>query len=298
MELITWDQSGAGTITYDSVSNSGGDPSAPYSLDVQTTNVEVSVSGSAVNIDVPLSSTIDGTLNGNGSLTITLPPDANTGQVESATLMPSDPTSYNGAVAALNQIISNDNNQAAAGQASASQAAQVSQDQQTAASDTSSLQEDPQTLSGDVNTLAGDVSTTGNDLGTLKNDAAAGQGGSCYNVSTVAYDANSLSYDMNSLSYDLNSVSTDLGNVRGDISKVEQDEHTLQNDGVPVPASMGQAVGAADSAIASAVQSANADIATVNGYVDQGYQIANNLAYGACAGMGPGSPPTPPGNLS
>jgi hypothetical protein len=72
--------------------------------------------------------------NGDGSLTITAPPESSTGQIQSGTLQRSDPNSYNQAVEALNSTIAQDSNQAAQAQMQ-----QHSQDQQTAAGDTNSL---------------------------------------------------------------------------------------------------------------------------------------------------------------
>jgi hypothetical protein len=309
--LITWNSSGTGTITYDSINTGGSDPSAPYSLSVDSSPVGVTVNGDEVTISGFLGASFNGSLSGS-TLTITSPPDTSTGQITTDTLTASDPSAYNTAVNTLNSTISTDNAQAAQAQqqaqqqqasasASAAQAAQVANDQQTAATDTQSLQGDPGNLSGDVNTLAGDVSTTANDLQTLKNDAAQGQGSPCDNLTgSVDPDATgSLAPDLTgSLEPDLNTLSNNISTARGDVQKVEADEHTLQMDNVPVPASMGQAIGAADNAVSAAISTANGDIATVMGYINSGYSIANNLAYGACAGMGPGAPPSPPGNLS
>jgi hypothetical protein len=313
VDLVTWNANGAGTITTDTIDSSGSDPSAPYSLKVQTANVSVAINGSQVTITASSwfgSATINGTMNGDGSLTITAPPDSSTGQISSGTLEPSSPDKYNAAVDALNATISIDNSQAAAAQqqaaqqqasasASAAQAQQVAQDQATAQNDISSLASAVQGMQSDLQSMNGDVSSAANDLQSEKNDAAQGQGSNCDNVSvTVNNDASvTLNNDLTvTIANDLQvTLSQDLSTVRGDISSVQSDVQALQNDGVSVPPT---GVGDAQNAVTSVIQQANANNATVTGYVDTGYQIANNLAYGACAGMGPGSPPSPPGNLS
>jgi hypothetical protein len=125
VDLLTWNSAGVGTVTYDTIKDNGQGTSPEFQLNVQTTDVKVTVNGSQVTISVPLGGTLNGTIGSGGSLTITGNPDPNTGLVQSGTLMPSDPNSYNQAVAALNSAIAQANGQAAAAQASASQAAQV-----------------------------------------------------------------------------------------------------------------------------------------------------------------------------
>jgi hypothetical protein len=175
----------------------------------------------------------------------------------------------------------------------------VANDQSTAQNDISSLASAVQSIQSDLQSMNGDVSSAANDLQSLKNDAAQGQGSNCDNVSvTVNNDASvTLNNDLTvTIANDLQvTLSQDLSSVRGDISSVQSDVQHLQADGVSVPPT---GAGEAQNAVASVIQQANADNATVAGYVDTGYQIANNLAYGACAGMGPGSPPSSPGNLS
>lgn len=307
--LVTWNSSGSGTITYDSVNTSGSDPSAPDSLSVDTSPVGVTINGSEITFTGFLGATVNGSLDGS-TLTITSAPDTSTGQITTDTLSASDPSAYNSAVSVLNQTISAVNSQAAqayqqqqqaqaSASASAAQAQQVAYDQQAASNDISSLASAVQSMQSDLQSMNGDVSSAANDLQSEKNDAAQGQGDNCDNVSvTVNNDASvTLNNDLTvTIANDLQvTLSQDLSTVRGDIQTVDQDLHNLQMDNVSLPPS---GVGAAESAVASVIQQANANNATVAGYVDQGYQIANNLAYGACAGMGPGSPPTPPGNLS
>ena len=70
--------------------------------------------------------TINGTVNGDGSLTITAPPDSSTGQIQSGTLQRSDLNSFNQVVDVLYSTIAQDNSQAA--QAQQAQMQQHSQD--------------------------------------------------------------------------------------------------------------------------------------------------------------------------
>jgi hypothetical protein len=142
--------------------------------------------------------------------------------------------------------------------------------------------------------LNGDVKQAGNDLATTKSDASQGQGTDCTNVqSTVYNDAASTLYNdqESSLTNDVDSLSRDISSVRGDIGTVNSDLQALQADGVSAPSGAGSAISSAQSAIASAIGQANPDINSVQSDVSQGFSIANGLAYGNCAGDGPGNPP-------
>jgi hypothetical protein len=75
--LIQWNapQNGeaSGTVTYDSVSTSGSDPSAPDSLSVQSAPVTVTFNGDQVTFSGFLGGSFTGQLSG-GQLSITTPP--------------------------------------------------------------------------------------------------------------------------------------------------------------------------------------------------------------------------------
>ena len=314
--LIQWNspQNGqaSGVVTYDSVNTSGSDPSAPDSLSVQNVPVTVTFNGAQVTFSGFLGGSFTGQLSGN-QLSITTPPDTSTGQIQTGTLNASDPGTYNAAVAALNKAISSANASAAQAaqqqqQAQAQQQAQqqhdqqVTNDQQTASSDAQTLAGDVQSTQTDLQSMGTDVQSTATDLQSLKTDASQGAGtgpGDCSNMSTISSDASStLASDLTStIASDVTTLQGDIDTVNKDISTVQSDIQTLQQDGVSVPGDVSGSIGSAQSAIGGVKQGANANIATAAGYVDQGYQIANSLATGSCAGMGPGTPPSPPAGL-
>lgn len=151
-------------------------------------------------------------------------------------------------------------------QAAVSASAAAAQDSANAAAE-QQAQSDISTLEGfslsnDLSALSCDVQQTDTDLGTVKSDAASGQGSYCGNVSTAGGDADTVAGDADTLSGDLDSLTNDVGTEQQDIT------------------------------------GANADIATVNGYVNDAYSIANGMATGSCEGSGPGSPPSPIADVS
>jgi hypothetical protein len=111
---------------------------ALYSVGVTAVPITVTVNGNQVTITLS-SVIINGTVNGDGSLTITAPPDSSTGPIESGTLQRSGPNSFNQVADALNSTIAQDNSQAAQAQQQAQMQQQHSQDQQAAAGDTNSF---------------------------------------------------------------------------------------------------------------------------------------------------------------
>lgn len=149
-----------------------------------------------------------------------------------------------------------------------------------------------------MSALSGDVQQTGTDLGTVKSDASNGQGSYCGNVSTAGGDADTVAGDADTLSGDLDTLTYDISTDQQDITTVQNDLATLQSDGLPDPPGSATAISSAQSEISQAVTAANADIATVNGYVSDAYSIANGMATGSCEGSGPGSPPSPIADIS
>jgi hypothetical protein len=134
------------------------------------------------------------------------------------------------------------------------------------------------------------LEATEKDLGTLRSEVAAGQGEYCDNVFSVASDANYVDSDMNYLESDINGLTSDISSMNSDSQSVADVVQRLKADSVPEPSNAVQAVQAAKTAMASATQKANGYIDAVNSGVTAAYSIANGLAYGTCAGDGPGSP--------
>jgi hypothetical protein len=147
--------------------------------------------------------------------------------------------------------------------------------------------------------MSGDVSQINSDLAGEQKDAAAGPnaGGQCYNLTAnVEYDVQSnVDYDIQSnLEYDLQtSLTPDIQSARQDIATMKGDLATLANDGVPAPPGVPAAISAVHAEISQAISAANKYIDQANAADAQAYAIANNMATGACAGDGLGSPPPP-----
>jgi hypothetical protein len=193
--------------------------------------------------------------------------------------------------------------QASQAQASASAAdAQASANasaEQTAQSDLSTVQ--GVSFASDLSSISGDVTTTNNDLATTRSDAAQGPGDQCVNASSTVYnDAASTVYnDQQSALYnDAGTLSTDIGNARTAITSLSNDLSGLSSAGLPAPAGASAAITAARQAIGEAIGQANGGIAQINADVVTAYQVANSIATGACAGQGPGNPPSPIAPLS
>ena len=180
--------------------------------------------------------------------------------------------------------------QQAAAQASASASAsqaqarqqQRAQDQQTARTDLSTLEQDAGSsgnLPGDLSNFASDIGSARSDLATEKQDAAG--------------DAQSVDGDLQSMQGDVQSITPDITTVRQDIAALNDDLQTLAGDGLPAPPGAAAAITAARASLSTA-------IAAANGYIDQGnaidaqaYALANGMATGSCSGDGPGSPAAP-----
>lgn len=128
---------------------------------------------------------------------------------------------------------------------------------------------------------------TDGDLVQTRTDAAQGQGDQCDDVSSVVYnDAASLVYnDVVSLVANApDTVEQDLGDVHSGVTTANATDEQLAVDALPAPPSAAATISSAQVAVSHAVTATNADMTTA-------YQIANGLAAGACAGMGPGKAP-------
>jgi hypothetical protein len=233
-----------------------------------------------------LGTTLSGTLDGS-TLTLEIP-STPAGTIQTGTLQQATSDDFNRAVAALNGSISQANPQAATQQ----QASASAQAEQTAQGDLSALQ-GAAGFSSELGSMSSDVSTIQNDLQTEKNDAAQGPGSDCYGLrGTVDYDVTgTIEYDVNgSFQYDLSQPTNAISVARGDITTLNDDHSSLSASGLPAPSGASAAIASAQQAISAA----NSDIDSENSVVTHAYAMAT----GACAGMGPGSPPSPLPHLS
>jgi hypothetical protein len=292
VNYIQWDSSGTGSLTEDILTGSAPDET----VNSNQTPITVSVNGSQV--DFTGLTPQFGTL-ANGTLTLQVL--GSDGTLGTDTFTPASQADFNTAAGALQSQAASDNGAALQQQAQASTASANAAAEQQAQSDLSNVQSAGD-FTSDLASLSSDVTQANSDLGQLKSDAAQGPDGSgnspgsCVNVSSTVYnDADSTLYNdqQSSLDNDVNSLAGAIQIARGDISTLNADLSSLSSSGLPAPAGAQAAISAAQQAIRQAIASANSDIAQVNQDVVVGFQIANGLATGACAGDGPGAPPSP-----
>lgn len=285
--LITWSaqQNGRaqGTITDDTLSGT-----APSEVvQAQTVPVTVRFNGSDVSFNGTSiyalgTPTISGTLSG-GRLTITAS-DAG-GYLESAVLRSGTPAVFDLDLARLRQRVSDADTTAKRSDTRQQNSAQIATDQQQVSSDISTLQNDVGALSSDVTQMSQDAQQVSADLAQLQSDAANGAGPSCDNVSTVENDATTVDGDGSIVGDDSTNVRSDISTVQGDISQLTGDVKSLLKaggtaTGNPSPLTV---ISQAQAEMSTALTQANSYINTVNGYLQQAYTTANNLAGGSCA---------------
>jgi hypothetical protein len=273
-----------GTITDDTLSGTA--PSETVS--VQNVPVTLKFNGSDVSFNGPGIYTLAGAnitarLSG-GTLHITAPEAS--GYLESAVLRAASQAVYDSDLARLRLRVRHDNVAAEKVQARQQAAAQVTSDQQQVSADISGLESDTDTLASDVTQMGTDVQQVSTDLQQLMSDAANGQGASCDNVTTVDDDATTVDNDGTTVGNDETTVTVDISTLQGDISQLTSDVATLQKDHGAVVAepSPQTVISQAQTDMASAVSKANTYVATVNGYLQQAYTTANNLAGTNCGG--------------
>lgn len=167
--------------------------------------------------------------------------------------------------------------------------------------DVAAFQRDPGVISADLRVLASDVSQTGTDLAATRTDAAHARGPRCASVMPIViYDATStVYYDQQNGLTDLTTLTIDIRTARHDISAAQKDLRILiGKDGQYAPPGADAAIAGARQSIRRAIATANAGIDHINADVDAAYAAASRVATGACAGMGPGSPPSPIQHIS
>jgi hypothetical protein len=294
--LIQWGAPQAsqiqGTITEDGIDISN---ALQESLSVSSVPFTGTINGSSVIMTTsgPLGGpTIDGTL-GSGTLTITMPPDASTGMIQSGILTAASVSTYDSDLASLRAAISRANILAAQEQARQQQQQQDTQALSTAQSDLATLQHDAGAngnLPGDLETLAGDVKTVVGDVTTVRQDLGQPGNSDCYNQQSASDDAHGADDDIAGLGDDVTGLMDDIGSIQQDIAAVRSDLATLNSDGVSPPAGAGAAINAAQAAVASAKSTANGYITEGNADDQQAFAIANAAATGSCSDDGPGQP--------
>jgi len=215
--------------------------------------------GSSVTFTVSIfgfSSSVTGTLNGN-TLTLAIPqPD---GHLADETFNGASIQQYNQAVDALQNVVSQQDQQYANSQATAAsseatvtsmQATQTAQqaeqqaEQQAVSNANSSLSDALNALKSDENGLASfsetntlngyanDWQTMQKDYATEQKDAQAGCGTNSSNYNQVLADSNQVAADENQILADDNQLAADKNQYNADLSPVQNDIQTVQNDWV------------------------------------------------------------------
>jgi outer membrane murein-binding lipoprotein Lpp len=288
--LIKWSGSqtgrARGIITEDTLA--GAAPA--QTVHVQSVQVTVTIKGSDVlfagsGLDGIAGATVTGRLSGS-TLRITAP--GASGFLQSAVLRPATSAAYNSDLANLRQHVTRDNTAARQVQPRPQNSAAITSDQQQVSSDVSTLQTDAQSLTSDMSQMNTDVQQVSADLAQLTSDAANGQGQSCDNVATVDNDASTVDGDGTTVGNDSTTVTSDISTVQSDISQLSTDLATLAKDGGSVAGSPSPqtVISQEQAALTSALSQANSYISTVNGYLQQAYTTANNLAGSTCGGSG------------
>jgi outer membrane murein-binding lipoprotein Lpp len=286
--LIKWSASQAGRATGSLTEDTLSGTAPAQTVNVQSVPVTVTRKGSDVffagtGLDALAGATIMGRLSG-GTLRITARDTS--GYLKSAVFRSATSAAYNSDVASLRRHASRDNAAAKRVQPRQQNSAAITSDQQQVSSDVSTLQADAATLTSDMSQMSTDAQQVSTDLVQLKSDAANGQGQSCDNVATVDSDASTVDADGTTVGNDSTTVTSDVSTVQSDISQLNTDLATLAKDG-------GSAVGGQSpltvisqeqAGITGAVSQANSYITTVNGYLQQAYTTANDLAGSNCGG--------------
>lgn len=249
--------------------------------DLSGTYQDAAISGTAPQEQVNTSQgDLSGTTSGSGGITVnigtatwygaingsavTLNVPQNDGSIQPVTCNQASVSGWNSAVAQLSGEVTTDNNTAQQVQASqsaaAAQAQQVSNAQQSLASDVSALQSDTSTLNtdtslaGDVNQMKQDYQTEQNDYQTEQTDYQEGgctqEGG---DAGTVGADAGTVGADLGSLQADVSSLQVgDIQSVQTDLSNVKADLSTLQGLGVTPAVSSATAIADGNQALTNA----------------------------------------------
>ena len=243
---------------------------------------------------------LTGTVSGS-SLTLAFPQAD--GQLADGTFQFATVANYNAAIAALSAA-GQDQARVSASAAAASQEAELEAQQQAAQQ--AQQQREQQAvvdganalasadLSGHVEALQDQVALADDDLQDLREDAAEGPGDNCVNASSTVYNdaASTLYNDQESSLYnEIESLKSAASEIIADRRQLLDDVDVLRADGLPLPVDLSSIIRQADDEIANAVAQANKVIKSVHAKVAAGYEIANGLAVGECAGSGPGSPP-------
>lgn len=281
---IQWNRSGSGSLTKDTIAGTAPDEEVLSSQ----VSVEVFVNGSEVTF-AGLSPE-NGTLVG-GTLTLqVLEPD---GTLGTDTFTPAAQGQFNQSVAQLQAQVQSDNNTAIQASASDSQAAAVSQAQQSFTSEVTALERATATLNNDTS-LAGAISQMKTDYGTEQAEWQAEQDASCSD-DTVSGDADTVGGDADTVGGDLDTTNSDVGSLQaGDIQAVQaylanvsNDLSTLQGLGATPGTSSSAAIAAGNKALTSAdsaISWANGQAATLSNEAQQLATAAAKYANSHCGG--------------
>lgn len=304
--FLQWnDSNGALAGTLQDVTVSGSPPDASASSN--TVNVTGSLNGQTISLSFGGGPLHFGTLSG-GSFTIDVP--QSNGTLGGLTFVQASASSFNGAVAKLQDDISQADQSAANALALRHQenkidsaAAAVAGDISNSGFFSSGLVQDEGSLASDVKAIPADLQSEANDLATTQSKeqkviAEAQQypngnnGQVCAAASRVSASASIVAAAASSVEAAASSVQLDLSTVRSGISSLNSDFATLQSEesnlpgyqppNAPTQQEVSQAIASANAAIASAlsttngyINQANADVTTAYGYAADADRAGN-----------------------
>ena len=239
---------------------------------------------------------IHGTLKG-GALTLQVPQAKDA--IQPGSLMQSDTTDYNAAVAGLNRGIQHANSFAEKARGQAYKRQRHASPEKSARIDLATLQQDASlassgNLGSDLSSFASDIQRADSDLATEEQDAAGGNS-YCRLTDTITGNEKSVRGDFRSVQGDVKALTPDLASVRRDIATVEGDMRTLSVKRLPAPsgADPQAAIATAGANISQAITQANGYIDHMNADYAQAYSFAYGQAESSCHKHGPGLQASP-----
>ena len=283
-------------------------PASPAIVEPYNESLTGSQNGQKLNVTLGTPIYGDKVLTGtfsNSVLVLSVP--STTGKLTPQTFTPASVSSYNQQVNQLASTAAAMNAPSAKAQQAPAEIAQenqqdVSDDISAVTSDLSGLSTDSN-FTQDLGGVSSALSTTKTDLSTAQSDAQS-NAGECPNgspvssdVSTVISDAEGVGQFAQVAESDVQSARTDIEGLQTDLASLQSDE---QADGLfptnaPSSLTVNDAIGAAQSAISSAVSTSNAAIQQASAYAATALQLfvsANNA--GSC-----NLPtPTPPSGMT
>lgn len=312
--FLQWnDANGSLDGTLQAVQESGDPPNETTFSN--TISVTGTITGSSLSLSVGSSPLQFGTVS-NGSFTIDIP--QNNGTLAGVTFSSASASSYNRAVATMDNEISSANQAAEQQDLMIHDEHKIYKAAATVESDIQGVAGDESGMSSDVQGVGSDLSGEAQDLASTKAAAQSveaeaqrhpnGDGGEvCGNAAGVAGDAAGVAGDASGVEGDASSVVSDIQGLQSAVSGLESDYSTYTTDEALVPSylapnappasQVSQVAAAASAAINSAVSTTNSYIAQANADVTAAYGYANDANQAGNCGS-PSQAPSPQSPIS